>query len=100
MNIELLWLIVALLILGIVLSTGWGSSTRSLERRMTRLERKLDLVLDHLGVQEPGGDLARELDPLLREGKTIAAIKRYREATGASLKEAKDAVDRMSGSVR
>ncbi|WP_370936589.1 hypothetical protein [Amycolatopsis sp. cg13] len=100
MNIELLWLIVALLILGIVLSTGWGSSTRSLERRMTRLERKLDLVLDHLGVAEPGGDLARELEPLLREGKTIAAIKRYREVTGASLKEAKDAVDRMGHGAR
>ncbi|MFE3176421.1 ribosomal protein L7/L12 [Amycolatopsis sp. NPDC059090] len=100
MNIELLWLIVALLVLGIVLSTGWGSSTRSLERRMTRLERKLDLVLGHLGVQEPDGALAAELEPLLREGKTIAAIKRYREVTGAGLKEAKDAVDRMSGSVR
>ncbi|WP_208720248.1 ribosomal protein L7/L12 [Amycolatopsis circi] len=100
MNLELLWLIVALLILGIVLSTGWGSSTRSLERRMTRLERKLDLVLDHLGVRKPTGDLVAELEPLLREGKTIAAIKRYREVTGAGLKEAKDAVDRMSHRAR
>jgi ribosomal protein L7/L12 len=32
-------------------------------------------------------------------GSKIAAIKLYREQTGASLKEAKDAVERMAGVV-
>jgi len=31
----------------------------------------------------------------LRHGRTIHAIKRYREITGAGLREAKDAVDRV-----
>ncbi|MFD2469442.1 ribosomal protein L7/L12 [Amycolatopsis silviterrae] len=100
MNIEMLWLIVALLVVGIAMSAGWGSGARSIERRLTRLERKLDLVLDHLGVQEPAGDLVAELEPLLRQDKKIAAIKRYREVTGASLAEAKDAVDRMGQGIR
>ncbi|MYW94375.1 hypothetical protein G3I59_28220 [Amycolatopsis rubida] len=82
------------------MSTGWGSSTRSLERRLGRVERKLDLVLGHLGVREPDGALVAELEPLLRQGKKIAAVKRYREVTAAGLKEAKDAVDRMSDSIR
>lgn len=36
-----------------------------------------------------------EVEALLRAGKTIEAIKRYREATGVSLKEAKDAVEAL-----
>jgi ribosomal protein L7/L12 len=37
-----------------------------------------------------------ELVSLLREGKKIAAIKRYREETGAGLKDAKDAVEEIA----
>jgi ribosomal protein L7/L12 len=37
----------------------------------------------------------RELVTLLGEGKKIEAIKRYRERTGAGLKEAKDAVEAL-----
>lgn len=39
------------------------------------------------------GGLERELDELVRRGDRIAAIKRYREATGCSLKEAADFID-------
>lgn len=42
--------------------------------------------------REPWAD---EVDALLRDGKKIAAIKVYREATGAGLKEAKEAVDKL-----
>jgi len=64
------------------------------DKRMARVEHKLDLVLDHLGLRErePWSD---EVDALLREGKKIQAIKVYREATGAGLKEAKEAVDKL-----
>jgi len=64
------------------------------DKRVARVERKLDLILDHLGLQatEPWqGEVAE----LLRDGKKIQAIKVYREATGADLKEAKDAVERL-----
>jgi len=64
------------------------------DKRMARVEHKLDLVLDHLGLRErePWSD---EVDALLRAGKKIQAIKVYREATGAGLKEAKEAVDKL-----
>ncbi len=41
-------------------------------------------------------ELAAELRHLLQTNQKIAAIKLYRERTGASLKEAKDAVDNMA----
>ena len=38
----------------------------------------------------------QELLDLLRQGRKIEAIKRYREATGVGLKEAKDAVEALA----
>jgi ribosomal protein L7/L12 len=44
----------------------------------------------------PGqGDPEQELLALLREGRRIEAVKRYRERTGAGLKESMDAVARL-----
>jgi ribosomal protein L7/L12 len=65
------------------------------DHRVARVERKLDLILDHLGLQadEPRMD---EVLVLLRNGKKIEAIKVYREITGEGLKEAKDAVERLA----
>lgn len=40
-------------------------------------------------------ELQEEVLALLRKGRKILAIKRVREATGAGLREAKDAVDRL-----
>ncbi|EFL22211.1 conserved hypothetical protein [Streptomyces himastatinicus ATCC 53653] len=69
---------------------------KRLERRNARLERKADLILDHLGIrqEEPGME---RVTALLRENKKIQAIKEYREITDADLKEAKVAVERMDG---
>ncbi len=61
--------------------------------RIEAIERKLDRVLKHLGLDGPeeGGE---EVERLLRAGRTIEAIKQYREAhPGLGLKEAKDAVE-------
>ncbi|MGI5339442.1 hypothetical protein ACQEVS_19670 [Streptomyces sp. CA-181903] len=65
----------------------------ALENRLARVERKLDLILEHLGIQDADAPYLAEVRALVREGKTIQAIKVHREATGASLKEAKDVVD-------
>lgn len=65
-------------------------------RRLALVERKLDAVLDNLGVEVTQPHL-EQVEALLRRGKTIHAIKAYREATGADLREAKEAVDRLSG---
>ncbi|MEV5417452.1 hypothetical protein ACWDN6_05535 [Streptomyces albogriseolus] len=68
--------------------------TRS-ERRVARVERKLDAVMRHLSLEEevPRRD---EILALVRDGKQVQAVKLYREATGAGLLEAKQAVDAMS----
>lgn len=70
------------------------SRIKKVQRRADRVERKLDLILDHLDIQvaEPG---LERVAALLREGKKIEAIKVYRQLTDAGLKEAKEAVERM-----
>ncbi|GAA2675041.1 hypothetical protein GCM10009864_52800 [Streptomyces lunalinharesii] len=61
---------------------------------MARLEQRVDLLMAHLGVEEPADPRMAEVDALLAEKKPIAAIKVYREVTGAGLVEAKEAVER------
>jgi ribosomal protein L7/L12 len=41
-----------------------------------------------------------EVERLMKAGQKITAIKAYREATGAGLKEAKEAVERMAGETK
>ncbi|MFB9684310.1 MULTISPECIES: hypothetical protein [Amycolatopsis] len=65
------------------------------DRRLARVERKLDAIAGHLGVATDEPELA-EVAELLRQGKKIQAIKAYRERTGADLKEARDAVERLA----
>ncbi|NNH72612.1 hypothetical protein HLB23_22575 [Nocardia uniformis] len=66
-----------------------------LERKIDRLERKLDLIIKHLGIADPSTMLDYgEIDELIQRGKKIHAIKRYRELDPfASLLEAKNAID-------
>ncbi|QKV91808.1 hypothetical protein HUT19_08690 [Streptomyces sp. NA02950] len=67
---------------------------RRLDRRAARIERKVDLVIDHLGITVPQPGV-EEVVRLLRENKKVEAIKVYRKLTDADLVEAKEAVDRM-----
>ncbi|GAB2637924.1 hypothetical protein [Nocardia goodfellowii] len=73
-----------------------------LERKIDRLERKLDLVLEHLGISDPGLALDyTEIDELLRQGKTIQAIRVYRKLDpAADLVEAKEAVEAREPHIR
>ncbi|MES4907541.1 MULTISPECIES: ribosomal protein L7/L12 [unclassified Streptomyces] len=80
------------------MATMWSSVERKLDkmsRRTAQLTRKVDLILEHLGIEEPQPELA-PVRALILEGKKIHAIKAYREITGADLKEAKEAVDHMA----
>jgi ribosomal protein L7/L12 len=58
------------------------------------LNRKLDMLMKHSGmnVQELAN---REALVLVKAGQKIEAIKLYREISGASLAEAKAAVDKL-----
>jgi ribosomal protein L7/L12 len=65
---------------------------------LARIERKLDLVMQHLGLHDyapTAPDPLAEVRHLARQGKKIQAIKVYREHTGVGLKEAKDAVEQL-----
>lgn len=78
-------------------------------RRLALLEQQVRLLSERLGVPCPtfGGDagvsasgvfengVPAEVVGLARSGNKIAAIKRYQELTGAGLREAKEAVDRL-----
>ncbi|WP_413758071.1 hypothetical protein [Streptomyces sp. MMBL 11-3] len=88
-------LIGALVVLvGLTTVAATESRARRLDRRMTRLEHKIDLLLRHGGIEDDDPALA-EVAALARRGQDVAAVKKYREATGAGLLEAKQAVDRV-----
>jgi ribosomal protein L7/L12 len=87
---------VVLALVAVSTSVSGREAERRQMRRLALVERKLDAVLDHLGVQVPEPHL-EQVETLLRQGKTIHAVKAYREATGADLREAKEAVDRLAG---
>jgi len=64
--------------------------------RMARVEAKLDALLKAQGVNfDPYRDVPPGVREALDSGETILAIKRFREATGAGLKESKDFVDEL-----
>ena len=70
--------------------------------RLNRLERKVDFLLRELNLVEREEAALLDFDPdltevaaLVRQNRKIEAIKLYRELTGAGLKEAKEAVDRL-----
>jgi ribosomal protein L7/L12 len=68
---------------------------RAVERKADRLDRRLGLLLDHLGVEEPETEGLDEVRELVRQGKDIDAVRVYRRRTGAGLREAKRAVDAL-----
>ncbi|MEU4526195.1 hypothetical protein AB0F52_46685 [Amycolatopsis sp. NPDC024027] len=91
-------LLFGVVVLVAVVGLASSSTDRKLgrvDRRLARVERKLDAIADRLGVSTEEPELA-EVTALLRQGKKIQAIKAYRDRTGADLKEARDAVERLT----
>lgn len=84
-----IWIIgLLLMIIGILVG-----SPNSSEFKMKYMDKKLDRIMEHLGIEEINID--EELKELLAEEKKIPAIKRLREETGMGLKEAKDYVENL-----
>jgi hypothetical protein len=85
-----------LVVVGLLVAGCAALETRlsRVDRRIARVERRLDVLLSHLGVPDQGPDLERVRD-LVRADRRVEAIKAYREATGAGLSEAKEAVDHL-----
>lgn len=72
----------------------WGM-VLSLKGQLSRVERRLNLVLRHLGMDAaPDSPLSDRVKALADDpAHKIEAIKAYREETGAGLAEAKTAVE-------
>ncbi len=92
----LLWLVLFITIM------GRTQGIDELQRRLTRLEKKTDAIMQHLGLayEPPAPSGSDTVTGLIRAGKKIEAIKIYREETGAGLKEAKDAVEAIQDRLR
>ncbi|MFJ7155165.1 ribosomal protein L7/L12 [Streptomyces sp. NPDC101118] len=88
--------VAALVFAGGVITASVNARVQEVARRADRLDRKLDLIMAHLGISEPEPAGLDRVRALLRDGKKIEAIKVYRELTGEGLKEAKDAVEKLS----
>lgn len=72
----------------------------NLAARIRLLERKIDMIMEHLGL-ELDDDIVKGMPPnvieWVKRGNMLEAIKAYREHTGVGLKEAKDVVDELAG---
>ena len=87
-----------------MLFSGGGNSpyrfTGADRAQLVRLEKKVDLILKHLGLEyvedTPKCLMSPEVQALARDPTwKIEAIKVHREETGVGLKEAKDAVEAL-----
>ncbi|MET8149753.1 hypothetical protein ACIBSW_29305 [Actinoplanes sp. NPDC049668] len=89
-----------LLLAGLVM-LGMASASHSRREqlrtasRLAAIETKLDAVVAHLGITVRERELPEVLR-LIREGKRIEAVRAYRNETGSSLLEAKNAVDAIA----
>ncbi|WP_327415492.1 hypothetical protein [Streptomyces sp. NBC_01233] len=82
-------------------TAGWITSAvslrvKSLQLKADLMERRLALVLDHFGIEEPEPAGMDEVRALIAADRQISAIKAYRQITGAGLAEAKLAVEALA----
>jgi Ribosomal protein L7/L12 C-terminal domain len=89
MSLETWLLLVILVFLGLSLFARGGGNVGP---RLLSLDRKLNLILENLGI-DPNQGIDKQVAELMRGGQKIEAIKLYREQTGVGLKEAKDYVE-------
>jgi ribosomal protein L7/L12 len=92
--------VIAIMTLCVILVIGiLGKRVSQIEQRIAKvssMDAKLDLLLRHAGIEyDPYKNLPREVVEAVQSGRKIEAIKRYREATAVSLKEAKDFIEEV-----
>ncbi|MCW3813277.1 hypothetical protein ONA91_02250 [Micromonospora sp. DR5-3] len=89
-------ILLAIILLLLVAQFAGSRQRTPTDYRLAEIERRLDLVMAHLGVTDPGSELP-EVRAHLARGETIKAIAAYRRATGADLRTAKAAVEALAG---
>lgn len=70
----------------------FGGTDPKLQYQLARIEKKLDLIMESLGLSVPE-DGMDDVRAMAAKGEKIEAIKLYRDRTGAGLYEAKQFVD-------
>jgi ribosomal protein L7/L12 len=70
---------------------------QELRDRVAKLERQVAFLLNSSGLayEDESPPVSDEIADLVRRGRKIEAIKRYREATGVGLKAAKKYVESL-----
>jgi ribosomal protein L7/L12 len=98
MDSKIVIAVVVLAVAGLGLLGASGRAKRKAREaaRLAAVERKLDLVMRHLGIEEPAPAQDPDVVGHLVKGEMIQAIKLYRDHTGVGLAEAKDAVERIA----
>ena len=87
-------LALAPLLVPLFFMSGRGGLTAVEKAQLRRVERKLDAVLNHLGVEADDRDgLSSQAKLYADSNQKIAAIKQHRDDTGAGLAEAKTVID-------
>lgn len=84
-------LFAAIALVGLVVLGEFGG----VKKRLTAIEGKIDAVRVHLGLAVRPA-ISDEVTRLARQGHKIEAIRAYREATGAGLAAAKEAVEQIA----
>lgn len=72
---------------------AWFQESRASATQLAAVQRKLDLIVEHLGIAAPG---EAEVVGHLENGRMIEAVRVYRKQNGVGLVEAKQAVDRIA----
>jgi ribosomal protein L7/L12 len=75
-----------------------SNNSAYLQYQIKRVEEKIDLLLRHAGITMPIDPLTTQVQELLRTNQKIQAIKLYRQATGAGLKDAKEWIEAIENS--
>ena len=67
---------------------------KQINERLRNLEAQVGRLSEKSGIayEEPTGDVPPEVVELAEAGKTMDAVKKYRELTGANADQARDAV--------
>jgi ribosomal protein L7/L12 len=90
-------LVAVLLAFGLALVLGRFSAIERRLQKLSRIDAKLDALLQHAGISfDVYKNVPADVAEALQRGEKILAIKRFREATGLGLKEAKEYVDEVA----
>ncbi|MFI1195634.1 hypothetical protein ACH4T9_20600 [Micromonospora sp. NPDC020750] len=92
----ILTVLTIVVVLLLVAQLAGPQQDRNTPRRLAEIERRLQLVMNHLGVVDE-----RPMPPGVREhlarGEKVKAVRAYRAATGVDLRTATEAVAAMMG---